>query len=197
MGRSDVVIRRCWKNGWTVADFSVMMVAVDLGSSADQEDRLIVRSTVIVINHQTYDPHTSVHPEHSQTADRAKFMLRRFRFHLCPDDYRRQVWRQPGQCADLAFTIARHTGPQQGVMVWGVISFEAGPFSLSLEAHLQHIGTSTAFRELFCYRFFCSTLVLFVSKIPHTTRVALNCLTAYQTFPWLARSPDTFPIEHA
>ncbi|GFX57228.1 hypothetical protein TNCV_2965071 [Trichonephila clavipes] len=72
-------------------------------------------------------------------------------------------------------------------MVRGAISFEARPLWLSFEAHLQHIGTSTAFWELFCYRSFCSTLALFFSKImpkPHTTRVAMSCLTAYQTLPW-------------
>ncbi|GFX56353.1 RNase H domain-containing protein [Trichonephila clavipes] len=31
---------------------------------------------------------------------------------------------------------------------------------------------------------------------PHTTRVAKNCLTAYQTLPWPASSPDPSPIEH-
>ncbi|GFS72579.1 transposable element Tc1 transposase [Trichonephila clavipes] len=65
------------------------------------------------------------------------------RFQLCPDDHRRRVWRRPGQWADPAFTIVRHTGPQQGVMVWGAICFEAEPLWLSLEDHLQNIGTST------------------------------------------------------
>ncbi|GFX03504.1 transposable element Tc1 transposase [Trichonephila clavipes] len=31
---------------------------------------------------------------------------------------------------------------------------------------------------------------------PHTTRVAMNCLTAYQTLLWPVRSPDPSPIEH-
>ncbi|GFW85189.1 transposable element Tc1 transposase [Trichonephila clavipes] len=64
-------------------------------------------------------------------------------FHLCPDDHRRRIWRQPGQRADPAFTIARHTGPQLGVMIWGTISIETGPLWSSLEAHLQHIARST------------------------------------------------------
>ncbi|GFT42284.1 transposable element Tc1 transposase [Trichonephila clavipes] len=62
-------------------------------------------------------------------------------FQLCPDDHRRRVWRRPGQRADPAFTVARHTGLQQEVMVWGAISFEAGPLWSSLETRLQHIGT--------------------------------------------------------
>ncbi|GFY00654.1 transposable element Tc1 transposase [Trichonephila clavipes] len=30
---------------------------------------------------------------------------------------------------------------------------------------------------------------------PHTTRVAMNCLTAYQTLPWPTRSPYPSQIE--
>ncbi|GFW24588.1 transposable element Tc1 transposase [Trichonephila clavipes] len=64
-------------------------------------------------------------------------------FQLCPDDHRRRVWRQLEQRADPAFPIASHTGPQQGVLVWGAISFEAGLLWSSLEAHLQHIAYQT------------------------------------------------------
>ncbi|GFU47205.1 HTH_Tnp_Tc3_2 domain-containing protein [Trichonephila clavipes] len=39
------------------------------------------------------------------------------RLQLCPDDHRGRVWRNPGQRADPAFTIARHTGPQPGIIV--------------------------------------------------------------------------------
>ncbi|GFU74497.1 DUF4817 domain-containing protein [Trichonephila clavipes] len=66
-----------------------------------------------------------------------------YHFHLCPDDHRRRVLIRSGQRADPAFPIARHTGPQQGVMVLGAISFEVGPLWSSLEASLQLIGTST------------------------------------------------------
>ncbi|GFW50949.1 transposable element Tc1 transposase [Trichonephila clavipes] len=31
---------------------------------------------------------------------------------------------------------------------------------------------------------------------PHTTRIPMNCLTAYQTLPCPARLPDPSPIEH-
>ncbi|GFU51022.1 hypothetical protein TNCV_4462141 [Trichonephila clavipes] len=48
-----------------------------------------------------------------------------FSFQLCLDKHQRLVWRRPSQHADPAFTIAGHTGPQQGVIVWGAISFEA------------------------------------------------------------------------
>ncbi|GFX65448.1 transposable element Tc1 transposase [Trichonephila clavipes] len=66
-----------------------------------------------------------------------------FSFQLCPDKHGKRVWRHPGQCDNLAFTVRRHTGPQQGVMDSGDISFEAGPFWTLLEAHLQHIAYQT------------------------------------------------------
>ncbi|GFW33903.1 transposable element Tc1 transposase [Trichonephila clavipes] len=74
-----------------------------------------------------------------------------FRFHLCPDDNRRRVWRRPGQRANPVFTISRLTGLQQGVMYPSLI--------------FQQDNAK-----------------------PHTTYVALNCLKAYQTLPWPARS---------
>ncbi|GFT89829.1 transposable element Tc1 transposase [Trichonephila clavipes] len=51
----------------------------------------------------------------------------RFSFQLCPNKRRRRAWRRPGQRAGPAFHIAGHTGPQQGVIVWGAISFEVQP----------------------------------------------------------------------
>ncbi|GFT11642.1 hypothetical protein TNCV_264401 [Trichonephila clavipes] len=33
-------------------------------------------------------------------------------------------------------------------------------------------------------------------SVPHTTRFAMNCLTAYQTLPWLARPLDLPPTEN-
>ncbi|GFU36611.1 hypothetical protein TNCV_802691 [Trichonephila clavipes] len=66
------------KNGWRVADFSVIMVAADLGPQ--QIGRTTIDCQIschsvsfIAINHQTCDPHTSVHHDYSQMADRAKF----------------------------------------------------------------------------------------------------------------------------
>ncbi|UYV72355.1 hypothetical protein LAZ67_9002766 [Cordylochernes scorpioides] len=47
------------------------------------------------------------------------------RFLLCPDDRRKRVWRRPGQRVDPGLTLEHHTGPQQGVMVWGAISFDS------------------------------------------------------------------------
>ncbi|UYV79559.1 hypothetical protein LAZ67_17003118 [Cordylochernes scorpioides] len=47
------------------------------------------------------------------------------RFLLCPDDRRKRVWRRHGQRVDPGLTVKHHTGPQQGVMVWGAIKFDS------------------------------------------------------------------------
>ncbi|GFY35830.1 hypothetical protein TNCV_4842061 [Trichonephila clavipes] len=67
------------KKGWIIADFSVMMVEVDLGPQQIGSDKSL--------------------------------------FQLCPDNHRRRVWRRLVQCADPAFTTARHTSLQSEVMV--------------------------------------------------------------------------------
>ncbi|GFX58533.1 transposable element Tc1 transposase [Trichonephila clavipes] len=94
--------------------------------------------------------HTSVQHDYSQTSDRAKcwnladwgriVFSEKFRFQLCSDNLRRHVRRRPGHRADPAVIIARHTGPQQGVIVWGAISFDSQTPLVVIRAHLQHSG---------------------------------------------------------
>ncbi|GFX07675.1 transposable element Tc1 transposase [Trichonephila clavipes] len=93
------------KNGWKIADFRVIMVAVDLG------------------------------PQQIGSNESS--------FQLYPDDRRGCVWRTLGQSADPAFTIARHTDPQPGVIVWGAISFDCRTPLVIIRVHLQHSGMST------------------------------------------------------
>ncbi|GFX60316.1 transposable element Tc1 transposase [Trichonephila clavipes] len=69
-------------------------------ATADREDRLTVRSAVTAF--YCYQP-SDVRPAYQ-----------------CPPGSLRD-----GQRADLAFTIAHHTSPQTGVMVWGAISFDS------------------------------------------------------------------------
>ncbi|GFS66239.1 transposable element Tc1 transposase [Trichonephila clavipes] len=105
------------KNGWNIADFSVMMVAVDLGTQQFDCQISCHSALFIVINQYMCVLHTSVSHGHSQSEES--------RFQLCPEEHRRRVWRRRGQHADPAFTIASHTGPQSGVMVWGALSFDS------------------------------------------------------------------------
>ncbi|UYV66965.1 hypothetical protein LAZ67_4003475 [Cordylochernes scorpioides] len=66
------------------------------------------------------------------------------RFLLCPDDRRKRVWRRPGQRVDPGLSVEHHTGPQQGVMVWGAISFD------SMTPLVVIPGTLTAQRAVVC-----------------------------------------------
>ncbi|GFX38379.1 transposable element Tc1 transposase [Trichonephila clavipes] len=181
MGRSYAAIRKCWEEWVDSGRFQHHDGSGRPRATADQEDRLTVRSAVTAL-------------------DSSLSTIRLFsdgsHFHLCPDDHRRRVWRRSGQRANPAFTIARHTGPRQGVMVWGAISFEAGPLWSSLEDYLQHIGTSTAFVLLPFLLQYPGSIFQQDNAKPQRTRVATNCLTAYQTLSWPARSPDPSPIEH-
>ncbi|GFV15538.1 HTH_Tnp_Tc3_2 domain-containing protein [Trichonephila clavipes] len=75
-------------------------------ATADREDRLTVRSAVTAL-----DPSLSTIRRRNH-ADWGRIVFSyESRFHLCPDDHRRRVWRRPGQRADPSFTIACHTGP--------------------------------------------------------------------------------------
>ncbi|GFW56945.1 HTH_Tnp_Tc3_2 domain-containing protein [Trichonephila clavipes] len=133
MGRNDADIRTYCQE-WCKVDNGRFQRHDGSGRPwVDQEDRLIVKSTVTV-------------PDSSLSAlRRATLFSDESCFHLCPDDHRRRVWRHPGQRADPAFPIACHTDPQPGVMVWYAIFFTAEPLWSSLEAHFQHSDTSTTF----------------------------------------------------
>ncbi|UYV84811.1 hypothetical protein LAZ67_X003588, partial [Cordylochernes scorpioides] len=121
------------------------------------------------------------------------------RFLLCPDDRRKRVWRCPGQRVDPGLTVEHHTGPQQGVMVWGAISFDSRIPLVVIP------GTLTAQR--YVDDILWPVLLPFLSHHPgltfqqdnarpHTASVTMDCLQSCRTLPWPARSPDFSPIEH-
>ncbi|GFX61146.1 transposable element Tc1 transposase [Trichonephila clavipes] len=107
-------------------------------------------------------------------------------FQLCPDDRRRRPW----QCADPASTIVRHTGPQPG-MLCDPISFDRQTLLVVIR------GTLTA--QQYINAIPRTVLLPFLLQYPrlifrqdnstrHTAHIAMNCPTACQTLPWLARS---------
>ncbi|UYV74518.1 VPS53, partial [Cordylochernes scorpioides] len=121
------------------------------------------------------------------------------RFLLCPDDRRKRVWIRPGQRVDPGLTVEHHTGPQQGVMVWGAISFDSRTPLVVIP------GTLTAQR--YVDDILRPVLLPFLSHHPgltfqqdnarpHTARVTMDCLQSCRTLLWPARSPDLSPIEH-
>ncbi|GFW57034.1 transposable element Tc1 transposase [Trichonephila clavipes] len=103
------------------------------------------------------------------------------RFQLCPDDHRRRVWRRPGQRADPAFTIAHHTGPQPGVMVWGATSFDSRtPLvtirgTLSAQRFVDHILRTVLLPFLLQY---LGLIFQQDNARPYTVRVVMICITA-------------------
>ncbi|GFV01425.1 transposable element Tc1 transposase [Trichonephila clavipes] len=113
------------KNGWTMADFSVMMVAVELGQQIGRTDWLSDQLSQSLIHcYQPLDAQPA--SECSNHADWRRIVFSdEFRFQLCPDDHRRRAFRSPGQRADPACTISRHTVSQPEVMIWEAISFES------------------------------------------------------------------------
>ncbi|GFX50597.1 transposable element Tc1 transposase [Trichonephila clavipes] len=131
------------KNGWTVADSSGRLRA-----TANWEDRLIVRSASIIYARTDHYAtcHSRLHtvePDYSDArlgwnhTDWGRIVFSdASHFQLYPENYRRCVWRHLGQRAYSAFTIARDTGPQPGVMVWGAISFDSRTFLVVIRGTL-------------------------------------------------------------
>lgn len=74
------------KNGWTTADFGVMMVMIDLGAQQIGRTEWLsdqfYQHLIIAINHQTCDPHTSVHHDHLQRLRQRNLWSHRLLRHL-------------------------------------------------------------------------------------------------------------------
>ncbi|GFW45350.1 transposable element Tcb2 transposase [Trichonephila clavipes] len=195
------------KNGWTVADFGVMMVAFDLRpQQIERTDclRLIER------NLRSYRP-LQLTPAHCRS--RLQWCLTRSgwnhadwgcivfidesHFQLCPDNHRRRVWKRLGQRTDPAFIF--HTRPQPGVMVWGAISFDSRtPLGV-----VRDTLTAQWFVDDILRTVLLPFLLQYLGPVfqqdntrPHTACVPMKCVTAYQTLSWPARSPNLSPIEH-
>ncbi|GFY11726.1 transposable element Tc1 transposase [Trichonephila clavipes] len=106
------------------------------------------------------------------------------RFQLCPDDHRRRIWRRPGQRANPAFPIARHTSPQPGVIVWGAFSFDIWALlvgvrdALTAQQYVDDILRTVLLPFLLQYP---GLIFQQDNARPHTARVAMNCLTTCQT----------------
>lgn len=88
-------------------------------------------------------------------------------FQLCPDDHWGRIWRHPGKLRDHDPTIARYTytSPQQGIMIWGLTSFDSRILLVFTSAHL-HLYVDGILRFVCCL-FSCATSELrFNKKMP-------------------------------
>ncbi|GFW14914.1 transposable element Tc1 transposase [Trichonephila clavipes] len=83
---------------------------------------------------------------------------------MCPDNRRRRDWRHPGQRADPAFTIACHTDPHPGVMVWGDNCFDSQTSLVVIRGTLTAQRYVDDYLRIVHYISFCSHLTLFFSK---------------------------------
>ncbi|GFX08916.1 transposable element Tcb1 transposase [Trichonephila clavipes] len=95
------------------------------------------------------------------------------RFVLGTDDNRVRVWRRPayGSRSILIVMCGTLTGQR---FVDDILRPHVGPFLNGLPGAIFQQGNAR----------------------PHTARVAQDFLRHFQSFPWLARSPDLSPVEH-
>ena len=111
------------------------------------------------------------------------------RFQLCPDDNRRRVLRRPLKLGEPTLTISNHTGPQQGFMIWSVISFDSRTqpvfISCTVTAQLYDDDILQPVTLLFLLRH--SGLTFQHNNVRlHTTCVTMNYLQDCPILPWPA-----------
>ncbi|UYV71668.1 hypothetical protein LAZ67_8004049 [Cordylochernes scorpioides] len=167
--RSDAAIRQCWQKWVNNGSMQCQDGSGRPRATTEREDRAIVRMAVaapestlstiqrvtgtqvskMTINRRLRErnlrarrplrclPLTPVHRQGRIVfSDESRFLL-------CTDDCLKRFWRGPGQRVDPGLTVEHHTGPQQGVMVWGAISFDSRtplvviPGTLTAQRRLQ------------------------------------------------------------
>ncbi|GFX56441.1 HTH_Tnp_Tc3_2 domain-containing protein [Trichonephila clavipes] len=99
LGRSDMVVARCWQQWIT-------------------EGRVYRRGRAVSTGFLPTSGNLSV------TDWRRVIFSDESRFSLSDDDHRTRVWRRTGQRSDPAFIVERHTAISQGVTVWGANSLD-------------------------------------------------------------------------
>ncbi|GFY19613.1 HTH_Tnp_Tc3_2 domain-containing protein [Trichonephila clavipes] len=168
LGRSDMVVARCWQQWITEGRVYRRGVSGRPRNTNDREDRAIRRvatlaPTTSLASIQRHLP-PSRHPVPSRETIRRRLTeavstgfcrpratwsvtdWRRVifsdesRFSLSADDHRTRVWRRTGQRSNPAFIVERHTAISQGVTVWGAISWDTRSSLVVLQ------GTLTARR---------------------------------------------------
>ncbi|GFX91781.1 transposable element Tcb2 transposase [Trichonephila clavipes] len=172
LGRSDMVVARCWQQWITEVECTVAEV-----------------STGFCRPRATW----------SVTDWRRVIFSDESRFSLSADDHRTRVWRRTGQRSDPAFIVERHTAISQGVTVWGAISWDTRSSlvvlqgTLTARRYVDDILTPIVLPMLSSRP---GAIYQQDNARPHTARLSQQCLQGYDVLPWPARSPDLSPIEH-
>ncbi|GFV59337.1 transposable element Tcb1 transposase [Trichonephila clavipes] len=206
LGRSDMVVARCWQQWITEG-------RVYRRGGAIKRNHKGRRLTEVGLSSRRPLRRLPLTPHHRQcqldfcrpratwsvTDWRRVIFSDESRFSLSADDHRTRVWRRTGQRSDPAFIVERHTAISQGVTVWGAISWDTRSALVVLQ------GTLTARRYV---DDILTPIVLPMlssrpgaiyqqdNARPHTARLSQQCLQGYDVLPWPARSPDLSPIEH-
>ncbi|GFS98814.1 transposable element Tc1 transposase [Trichonephila clavipes] len=164
-------LNRCWQEWVDRGRFERPNGSDQPRATADRDDRLSVRSIVTT-------------PDSSLSTIRRATRLRV------------RVWRRLRQRVDPAFTIVRHTYLQPGVIVWGAISFDCKTLlvvnrgTLSAQRYIDDILRTVLLPFLLQYP---GLIFQHDNARPHTAHIVMNCVTACQTLPWPAKSPDIYP----
>ncbi|GFW69569.1 transposable element Tcb2 transposase [Trichonephila clavipes] len=186
LGRSDMVVARCWQQWITEG-------RVYRRGGQDVPGTQMIARIACRLDFLPTSGNLSV------TDWRRVIFSDESRFSLSADDHRTRVWRRTGQRSDPAFIVERHTATSQGVTVWGAISWDTRSSLVVLQ------GTLTARRYV---DDILTPIVLPMlssrpgaiyqqdNARPHTARLSQQCLQGYDVLPWPARSPDLSPIEH-
>ncbi|GFW45127.1 transposable element Tcb2 transposase [Trichonephila clavipes] len=182
LGRSDMVVARCWqqwitegrvyRRGGAIRE-TIRRRLTEVGL---RSRRPLRRLPLIPHHRQCRLDFCRPRATWSVTDWRRVIFGDESRFSLSADDHRTRVWRRTGQRSDPAFIVERHTAISQCVTVWGAISWDTRSSLVVLQ------GTLTAHR--------------YDNARPHTARLSQQCLQGYDVLPWPARSPDLSPIEH-
>ncbi|GFU71973.1 transposable element Tcb1 transposase [Trichonephila clavipes] len=206
LGRSDMVVARCWQQWITEGRVECTV--------AEVPSRETIRRRLTEVGLRSRRPlrRLPLTPHHRQcrldfcrpratwsvTYWRRVIFSDESRFSLSADDHRTRVWRRTGQRSDPAFIVERHTAISQGVTVWGAISWDTRSSLVVLQ------GTLTARRYV---DDILTPIVLPMlssrpgaiyqqdNARPHTARLSQQCLQGYDVLPWPARSPDLSPRE--
>ncbi|GFW80704.1 transposable element Tcb1 transposase [Trichonephila clavipes] len=174
LGRSDMVVARCWQQWIT-------------------EGRVYRRGRAVSTGFLPTSATWSV------TDWRRVIFSDESRFSLSDDDHRTRVWRRTGQRSDPAFIVERHTAISQGVTVWGAISWDTRSSLVVLQGTLtarRYVDDILTPIVLLMLSSRPGAIYQQDNARPHTARLSQQCLQGYDVLPWPARSPDLSPIEH-
>ncbi|GFW65791.1 DDE_3 domain-containing protein [Trichonephila clavipes] len=174
LGRSDMVVARCWQQWITEGRVYRRGRAVSTGFCRPRATWSVTDWRRVIFSDES-------------------------RFSLSADDHRTRVWRRTGQRSDPAFIVERHTAISQVVTVWGAISWDTRSSlvvlqgTLTARRYVDDILTPIVLPMLSSRP---GAIYQQDNARPHTARLSQQCLQGYDVLPWPARSPDLSPIEH-